>query len=60
MFTILLASSLIEDVGGKMLVAFLLLCWLISKFVKSNPSVGDAAKKAAANKAIDIIGKWLK
>jgi hypothetical protein len=53
--TILLASTFLEEVGGKFFVALLLMFWLISKFLKS-----DAAKKAAANKAIDIIGKWFR
>jgi len=30
------------------------------KYLASNPDVQDAAKKAAANKAISLIGKWLK
>jgi len=60
MLGILLATSFLEDVGGKALASVLILCWLISKFVKSNPEVKDAARKAAASKVIGLIGRWLK
>lgn len=30
------------------------------KYTASNPEVGAAVKKAAATKAIGLIGKWLK
>jgi hypothetical protein len=52
------AAGFMEAVGTNLLITALIAWWLLSKFVKSNPSVGDAAKKAAANKAIDIIKRW--
>jgi hypothetical protein len=58
--TLLFATTFFEDVGGKALATFLLGCWLISRFLKSNPGVGDAAKKAAAKKSIDIISRFFK
>jgi hypothetical protein len=34
--------------------------WAAKKYVASNPGVKDAAKRAAAKKAISLIGKLLK
>jgi hypothetical protein len=34
--------------------------WVAKKFVANNPDVKNAAKKAAAKKAIGLIGKLLK
>ena len=60
MFATLFATGFIEGVGTNLLITALVAWWLLSKFIKSNPSVGDAAKQAAANKAIDIIKQWFK
>jgi hypothetical protein len=54
------AASFMGEVGTNLLITALVAWWLLSKFIKSNPSVGDAAKQAAANKAIDIIKQWFK
>jgi hypothetical protein len=34
--------------------------WLLKKLSTSNPAITDAAKKAATQKAIGMIAKWLK
>ena len=34
--------------------------WLAKKYVTNNPEVGNAAKKAASDKLISLIAKWLK
>ena len=54
------AAGFLEGVGTNLLITALIAWWLLSKLLKSNPSVGDAAKQAASNKAIDIIKRWLK
>jgi len=33
--------------------------WLAKKFLAKNPNVKDAAQKAASDKIISLIGKWL-
>ena len=48
-----LALTLIFMSGG----CALYMAW---KFLNGNPDVKDAAKKAAAGKAIDLIGKLFK
>ncbi len=47
------------------MICFIFVCmmWLMyfgRKYLTDNPDVKSAAKKAAASKAIGIIGKWLK
>jgi hypothetical protein len=34
--------------------------WVAKKFMAKNPRVKDAAQKAANDKIISLIGKWLK
>ena len=34
--------------------------WVAKKFMASNPNVKNAAQKAASDKIIGLIGKWVK
>ena len=47
--------------GLMMMILFVaVVSMLARKFANANPEVGDAAKKAAANKAIQIISRFFK
>lgn len=47
--------------GFMMMILFVaVVITLAKKFASSNPNVADAAKKAAANKAIQLIGRFFK
>ena len=55
----LFAYSMGDFVGYTVLfLAVLMMC--AKKFAKDNPEVKDAAKKAAASKAIQLIGRLFK
>ena len=55
----LFAYSMNDFVGYTVLfLAVVIYC--TKKFASSNPEVGEAAKKAAASKAIQLIGRFFK
>ncbi len=43
-----------------MILVIIYFVWLLRKAAEKNPALGDAAKRAATNKAINIIGRWFK
>jgi len=53
------AQQMGQGIGWMVLfLAVVIMC--ARKFANANPEVGDAAKKAAANKAIQIISRFFK
>jgi hypothetical protein len=58
-FDMLLAYSMGDFLGYTVLfLAVLIMC--AKKLAKDNPEVNDAAKKAAAAKALQMIGRFFK
>jgi len=55
-----LPTVLIASVIMMMILFVAVVITLAKKFASSNPNVADAAKKAAANKAIQLIGRFFK
>jgi len=55
-FTLFATHGPFEHLG----LMLLLLGWGVISFWKKNPNVQDAAKKAAANKAISFIERFFK
>lgn len=58
----LLAITLMSP--GEAMIYFFLSIWILvyfsNKLLAKNPEVKDMAKKAATQKAISLISKWLK
>lgn len=49
-----------DDSMVSLVFLFVMVCWLWGQFARANPNAANSAKKAATEKAFDVIGKWFK